>query len=258
MTGVLETIPDTNYSGLYFRKTTVRIPIDTYSGFGRIDLHKYDTKLDTFIRNRLPKKQFTLIDIGANVGFFARQVLIAHPLCDHVICYEPDPENIKYLSHNLKPWGDRVTINEVALGPRRGIASLYRDKDNCGNYSLLPGAVTGRPHDLTNVYMMPAAEASEVWAREHDCIVLKTDVQGYDEELCTLFAPELWPKVFAGMFELWRIEKVVPRYKTFFGIIEQFPNRRFLEADTEATTDALKAYYKTRNYWTFDDLTVWR
>jgi FkbM family methyltransferase len=84
------------------------------------------------------KKNPVILDIGANVGGFAVWALAKWPSAT-IHCYEPNPENFKYLEKNLKNIHDtkenQFNLNNSAVGdPSRN--KLYLGKHNCGECSL--------------------------------------------------------------------------------------------------------------------------
>ena len=63
----------------------------------QIDIH-YQQRYRYYIFNNIPRKR-TMIDIGANIGIFARP---AAELFERVICFEPVAKNFKVLEKNLE------------------------------------------------------------------------------------------------------------------------------------------------------------
>jgi FkbM family methyltransferase len=88
----------------------------------------------------------TLIDIGANMGLFSRQLLIAIAAIAKVYAYEPERENFACLSHNLAPFDCERSMIEAAISDSSGEAEFYLDPTNSGNYSL---AVSAMPPSYT-------------------------------------------------------------------------------------------------------------
>jgi FkbM family methyltransferase len=54
-----------------------------------------------------------VIDIGAHIGAFALACL--RKGARHVVCYEPDPDNIELLAENLYPYVGKVRVSEEAV-----------------------------------------------------------------------------------------------------------------------------------------------
>jgi FkbM family methyltransferase len=65
----------------------------------------------------------TMIDVGANIGFFS---CLARKLGRHVVAIEPLEQNLEVLYANLSANGwDDVEIFPVGVGPRSGVALMY-------------------------------------------------------------------------------------------------------------------------------------
>jgi FkbM family methyltransferase len=71
----------------------------------------------------------SIVDLGGNVGFFSFLVLAEYSsVTVHV--FEPCTSNIKYLSDNVRNFGDRICIHQVAVSTRNGTADFYDDGDH--------------------------------------------------------------------------------------------------------------------------------
>ncbi|MEL7311924.1 MAG: FkbM family methyltransferase [Pseudomonadota bacterium] len=82
-----------------------------------------------------------LIDIGANIGWYALLFeLLARGTTAEVHAFEPAPDNVALLRHNLEINGaQHVTLHEVGLSDNADGAALHLFSDtNRGRHSLLP------------------------------------------------------------------------------------------------------------------------
>jgi FkbM family methyltransferase len=192
----------------------------------------------------LGSEPITLIDVGANMGLFSRQLLIAIPAIAKVFCYEPEPQNFGCMSHNLKPFSDRVTMIEAAVSNRSGPTELYLDPTNNGNFSL---AVDAMPPNFGKILVdvRDVAIECETWGKGR--IFYKSDTEGLDEQVAAAIRPDVWQRVFAGIMEIWPITKPAVDRALFAAILDRFPNKVFLaNADTKVseiavtTADVLK------------------
>jgi FkbM family methyltransferase len=205
----------------------------------------------------------TLIDIGANMGLFSRQLLIAIPSIAEVYAYEPERENFACLSHNLAPFDCKVNTIEAAISDSIGQADFYIDPTNSGNYSLAASAMPPS-HTKIVVKTVNASNESAVWLEGQNCIFYKSDTEGLDEWVATLIRPEFWRRVFAGMIELWNIAKKPPLNSAALSfMLDNFPNKVFLaNADTKvsqvavSTADILN--YISSGAQPHRDLAFWR
>jgi FkbM family methyltransferase len=79
----------------------------------------------------------TLVDVGANLGWFT---VIGSRLVGptgRVVAYEPDPGNLRLLRRNIRANDCRnVTVIAAAAGETRGRARLWLSPDNQGDHRL--------------------------------------------------------------------------------------------------------------------------
>jgi FkbM family methyltransferase len=97
-----------------------------------------DEKFETKIFEKHLKKGMSVLDLGANIGFyslFARSIVGAS---GNVFSFEPFPENIELLRQSIKKNGFKnVFAIESAVSDRSGTATLYLSPDACSEHSLL-------------------------------------------------------------------------------------------------------------------------
>jgi FkbM family methyltransferase len=202
-------------------------------------------------------RKYALIDIGANIGLFSRQFLNAFPNISPCICVEPDADNFAALEYNLRKFDHRdIRLFNVALDAVDGAATLYRDDENIGNYSLNANAVQGCQFDERQVRTADA----RTWAAENILnigeLVVKIDTQGWDEAIVARMPSELWSKVVFACIEIWRIDKPGFDAKRLRRVIEAFPNRSFsgaVNCDIDQIID-----YAAGTDRRFQDLLLWR
>ena len=201
-------------------------------------------------------KSYTLVDIGANVGLFSRQIVRLVPSIEHLLCVEPDPGNFKALRYNLADLGDRATLFQTALSDSDGELDLLRDAENFGNYSLNADAMRNRPHDAVRV----AVRSTQTWMSEQlgGCgpILWKSDTQGYDELVVAQTPMAIWQKVDVALMEMWRIAKPNFDLDTFRERIDAFPNRQLGDQQGVESSDVIE--YLSGDDWQFKDLLLWR
>jgi FkbM family methyltransferase len=128
----------------------------------------------------------TVLDVGANVGYFA--TLLAQVLgpTGHVFALEPEPENHRLLTANalllrgLFPQAAPITAFRLALPERSGTSRLHLFEQNFGLHSLVEsGGATGSLDVETAALddlCLPAAGRPARIARRIDLI--KADTQG--------------------------------------------------------------------------------
>jgi FkbM family methyltransferase len=242
---------------------TVKLVADRVMGPIVLDRHRWQVEeLEFAKRVCTGAEPITLVDVGANMGLFSRQLLAALPTIVEVFAYEPEPQNFACTVHNLEPFRGRVTTIEAALSNESGQMEFYLDPLNSGNFSLIPDAMP-QIHFKTTVETRDIAVECAAWMNGGRRIFYKSDTEGFDESIVTAILPEVWPRIFAGFIEIWRIKK--PPFDTALlaSILDSFPNKIFLaNADTHvsetpvSTTDVLN-YIKVHD-GAHVDLGFWR
>jgi FkbM family methyltransferase len=179
-----------------------------------------------FIGSRIGSNEhYTVLDIGANIGLFSRQMINAFPQLDKVYCFEPEPGNFEALKFNVDgPPHPRIQLINAALGERDARMTFYLDPNNMGNYSLNIGAMSGI-EDFRKISVDVLSIAR--WMGENlstdENLIWKSDTQGYDELLITQVPWPLWRKVRFAIVELWRIEKPELDWGEFEAKLYDFP-----------------------------------
>ena len=94
-------------------KASLRNKSSDYDVFDQVFIRdEYHTVINYFIDNKIAVN--TIIDAGSNIGLTSVKFKNSFPN-SKIICLEPDPENFKQLSINLKAFPDSVTILPNAL-----------------------------------------------------------------------------------------------------------------------------------------------
>ena len=93
----------------------------------QVDIH-YQQRYRYYIFNNIPKKR-TMIDIGANIGIFARP---SAELFEQVICFEPVFKNFEVLQKNLENY-DNVELHNLGLGNKDQIVTFELQTLKCGH-----------------------------------------------------------------------------------------------------------------------------
>jgi len=91
----------------------------------------------------LPVEAVTVLDIGANVGAFARWASQRWPEAA-IHCYEPQPVNYSLLKITVKHYGlKNVFTHENAVSDVEGTNILHENGYNCGEWSFIKFDVNG-------------------------------------------------------------------------------------------------------------------
>jgi len=136
----------------------------------------YEPETTALIR-RLLKKGDVFLDVGANIGYYA---CIAAGCGAWVHAFEANPALVRQceLSRSLNRFGDRLTINPVAVAGGEGTADFYvsPQEENTGLSSLLP-----MPHLATGHRLSVRTISLDAYCRTqqiHAIRLLKIDVEG--------------------------------------------------------------------------------
>ena len=92
-----------------------------------VDVH-YQNRYRWYVYNNIPRKR-TMIDIGANIGIFARP---SAEQFEHVICFEPVFKNFEVLQKNLETYSN-VELHNLGLSDRDQTATFEFQTLKCGH-----------------------------------------------------------------------------------------------------------------------------
>jgi FkbM family methyltransferase len=97
-------------------------------GFGA-HLDGYELEEQLAVRKVLVQLQPTSVwDVGANIGIWSLFLTTLCPTVTEIRCYEPDPQNLKFLRMNMSKNNiDNWSIRPVALSNRHGVGTFYSD-----------------------------------------------------------------------------------------------------------------------------------
>lgn len=212
--------------------------------------------VEQFARHLQKGKRYTLVDIGANIGMFSRQIARAAPEIERILCVEPEPKNFEALSFNMKPFEDKATLFNAALGDADAARTFFRDRDNTGNYSLNPDAMRGRRHDEAQVTQVETGGWMQAQLETAEAIAWKSDTQGFDEVIITRTPMEIWRRIDVAIIEIWRIAKPDFDRDALRSRLEDFPHRQLGE-EAGIGIDAIMDYLDGDDR-EFRELLLWR
>lgn len=92
----------------------------------------------TEIMKEIIKPGMTILDIGANIGYFSMLFGKRVGPTGRIVCFEPAPENVDLLKRNidLNKLDDRMTVVASCVGDSNNPVTLHLDSTNQGNHSL--------------------------------------------------------------------------------------------------------------------------
>ena len=130
---------------------------------------------ETKIFRKTVKPGMTVVDIGANIGYYAVMAGMGTGPTGKVIAYEPDPTNMSFLQKNFKRNGinHAVTVQK-AVSDRAGTATFYLTGNNKGTHSLVNNR--GVAHSLTVETDTLDRSLRELGINKVD--ILKIDIEG--------------------------------------------------------------------------------
>jgi FkbM family methyltransferase len=193
-----------------------------------------------FLSHTYPGETYDLVDIGANIGLFSRQILNAPLSVVSATCVEPSKKNFSFLQQNLN--FDHVTVrfHNVALGAERGSFELFKDDSNFGNYSLNPNAIApNEPHSTELVQVEPAGSFLKNLQKSGDAYLIKIDTQGNDELIVASLPQEILNRTRVLMFEMWNIKEKSYDYEAFLRAISSF-EEVFVDGQIVSSVDHLR------------------
>ncbi|MPM40137.1 hypothetical protein SDC9_86776 [bioreactor metagenome] len=145
---------------------------DKYIG-QRIALEKYEP-YETQLILRQTKKGNTIIDVGANIGYYT--VLLADKVgrTGKVYAFEPDKINFEILEKNIEANHlKNVEIINAAVGSKAGKLKLHKSKENLGDHKLY-----GNDKEIEEVKII---KLDEYIKEKVD--LMKIDTQGWEPEV---------------------------------------------------------------------------
>jgi FkbM family methyltransferase len=136
----------------------------------------YKTWIEAGPVNRLREfvpEDSTVVDVGANVGFFTMKFALWVGEQGRVIAVEPDRENFEVLAAKVKKAGlqDRVRLHQAAAAAETGLVRLRRNELHPGDHRI-----SFRPEGIS----VPAVTVDDLVAAAapQSVSLVKIDVQG--------------------------------------------------------------------------------
>ncbi len=117
---------------------------------GALALGVYERQVSTCFRRALAPGM-TVVDVGANLGYYSVIALGGSAPDGRVVAFEPDPVNHALLRANLAPFGGRALVRREAVAAGAGTGVLHRHPDNKGKHSLLASPELGAGLPVTTV-----------------------------------------------------------------------------------------------------------
>lgn len=166
----------------------------------------------------------TVLDIGANIGFYAEILSLIVGEKGHVHCFEPDITNFKHLQKRCKDFGN-ISINNKAVADKTQVIKIYTSKQ------LNVDHRTYKPDDYDQEIDINAVSIDD-YLQDQSVNFIKMDIQGFEMSAVkgmtrTLQSPnlkmlsEFWPygmhKAGTSVLEYYQFLK---QYNFFIYLIE--------------------------------------
>lgn len=148
----------------------------------------YERELERIERER--DEPTIVLDVGSNAGYFALRTLGATSEEATLIAFEPDERTRPLLCDNIEQngYGDRVTVEELAIGPEPGDATIELASHSNLNQIRTDeiGAHTKAVHSTEQVAMESIDSYLETNEIDPATIgAVRMDVEGYEIEIVT-------------------------------------------------------------------------
>ena len=98
--------------------------------------NNYD-RFEIVCLKQIIKKGDTVVDLGANIGYYTLILAQLVGKSGHVHAFEPEPSNFEILSKNVKEnKHDNVTLVQKAISDKNGKVKLYVSKRNLASHRI--------------------------------------------------------------------------------------------------------------------------
>jgi FkbM family methyltransferase len=135
------------------------------------------------------------VDVGSNIGVSALYFLTRNTT-SRCHLFEPDPRNVRRLRENLRPYEDRYTLQECAVGPMEGTVEFGLEP--IGRYGAI-GRASEEQIEVRCRHVNSILE--EIVGAEGHIDVLKVDIEGLEIPTVEAIRPDLLEAIDVIYFE---------------------------------------------------------
>ena len=174
--------------------------VDDLDSLGLLEAREYEP-YETGLLMALATPGSVVVDIGANIGYHTVQFARAVGPTGRVFSFEPDPDNLRVLHHNIRTNAlDNVVVVPKAATSEAGTLRLFRSTENRGDHRVYDSG------DGREAVVIDAVAADDVLMNVAGPVsVVKLDVQGAEPAAMAgmqrflhahpeaWIATELWP-----------------------------------------------------------------
>ena len=166
------------YKPLYFKFKTIQ------DAFEIRLIHKYIKKGDI------------VLDIGANIGFYANVFSKFVGYTGKVYCFEPDPVNSKFLISNTKKFNN-VELVQKAVADKKGTLTFYT------SHRLNVDHRTYKPDKFNKSFEVASISIDEFINGRFNVDFIKMDIQGAEYDALTGMVKTLKENDLVLLLEFW-------------------------------------------------------
>tara|TARA_B100001029_G_C15054699_1_gene453446 strand:+ start:44 stop:967 length:924 start_codon:yes stop_codon:yes gene_type:complete len=185
------------------------LPNDVYLTWSLMKYGEIKYPISKIIKRNLQKnKKYTFIDIGANTGLLSREININNKNVERIICVEPVKKTFECLEKNSLNFRKKLLFN-FGLGEKNSIEKIFIDNSNHGNSSLSKEMMELSKHKNYETENIKIKSVSSFFRKIKDeikgkSLIIKIDVQSYDELIFSLIPEEVISQTDLLCFELTR------------------------------------------------------
>lgn len=141
----------------------------------------------------VPQHGWSIVDLGANKGFFSSWALAEAPTA-RIHCYEPDPRNFRALCANMQRFSDAASMHQKAIGSSAGSLTLFRLAGRGGQASVFRSRAESRGEIVAEV-TVEVASLADLLSGLGDVDLLKIDVEGAEYDILLNSPPDALARV---------------------------------------------------------------
>jgi FkbM family methyltransferase len=168
----------------------------------------YEAKNSNYLKRYVPQGS-SVVDVGANAGFFTKKFANWVLEGGKVLAFEPDEQNLEQLKANLRELIERVIIVNGVAGNKNGTVEFQLDPYHPAGHKInssSSSALTRKTENGNNLIEVNSYTIDEVLNRNQNLFsqisLIKIDVQGAEkmvlegaEETINKFHPSLFVEI---------------------------------------------------------------
>ena len=200
---------------LVFPAGSTVVRVNTPTGIVSLRLRNREsakTVFSVFCRHDylLPQNEAFFLDLGSNIGVAAAYFLSRNTR-NRVICVEPDPNNIPFLTENMQQFDGRFEHKPVAVYTETGSIDFYCSPDGKYSTTVLEEVKPGWDHiNVPCVTFTQLCEES-VNAAQQPPVIIKVDVEGLEPELVASVDFSKFPAITRMIIESTECSELISR-----------------------------------------------